>query len=78
MSLVAFVQILFLLVMGLVACTGIALLVDHWRTRKLHRNVRAYEGLGDGDWLSLRVPDATPEQASGEEAGRDQKPAGPS
>ncbi len=52
MSIVTFVEVLFMLAVGLIACTGIGLLIDHWRTRKLHRTVRAYEGLVDGDWLS--------------------------
>ncbi len=49
--LIAVITVLFLLLIGLVACTGVVLLIDHWRTRTLHRSVRAYEGLGDGDWL---------------------------
>ncbi len=57
MSLSTFVQVLLVLVLGLVACIGAVLLVDHWRSRRRLRNVRAYEGLGDGDWLSLREPD---------------------
>jgi hypothetical protein len=66
MSIATFIEVLLLLVVALIACTGLVLLVDQWRARKLHRHVRAYEGLGDSDWLSL--PTARPEE-TGEEGG---------
>lgn len=76
MSMATFIEVLFMLVAGLVACTGGVLLIDHWRTRKRLRTVRAYEGLEDRGWPSGLAPRENPRDDENGTPTKDLNPAG--